>query len=107
MHDAPPVQIIGEVMRPTEVRTAIDARTQRTVPILYIWLRVQGQDRPVLVQQPFPFDCRPGAEAAARRYSVGSRLKVDADMSSIQLTFSHVAHIHLLETRPSQSQAQA
>lgn len=43
-----------------------------------------------------PEEIAAGREAA-RRYRVGSRLKVDADMSGIRLTFSNVAHIHLLE----------
>ena len=96
-----PIQITGRVVCPPEVRTAIDAVTLRTVPILRIKLDVEGQDRPVHVEQEFCFANAQGAEAAARRYAVGSLLKVD--MQQLQLTFRQVQHIHLLE-RPATHQ---
>ena len=98
-----PIQITGRVVCPPEVRTAIDAVTLRTVPILRIKLDVEGQDRPVHVEQEFCFANAQGAEAAARRYAVGSLLKVDVDMQQLQLTFRQVQHIHLLE-RPATHQ---
>ncbi len=91
------ITLCGTVIRPPEVRTAIDAATQRTVPTLHIWLLIDGQDKPALVQQPFHFNCHAGAEAAARRYKRGSVLKIDVDMRCLQLTFTNIEHIHLVE----------
>ena len=91
------ITLRGTVICPPEVRTAIDGVTQRTVPILHIWLKVDGQDKPTLVQQSFHFNCREGAAAAARRYKRGSVLKIDVDMRCLQLTFTNAEHIHLVE----------
>lgn len=97
MSNAQPIQIIGRVLRAPEVRTAIDSVTLRTIPLLCLTLAVEGQDRPVHIEQEFCFANMTGAQAAAQRYRPGSLLKVDVDMSAIQLTFRQVEHIHLLE----------
>ncbi|NLX17334.1 MAG: hypothetical protein GXY45_10260 [Ramlibacter sp.] len=94
------VTITGRVMRPAEVRTAIDAVTQRTVPTLHIWIEIEGQTRPALIQQSFGFNCHSGAQAAARRYKRGSVIKADVDMVHLQLTFTQAQHIHVLEGAP-------
>ena len=102
-----PVQIIGEVVSPPVVRTAIDAVSQRTTPTLHLTLKVQGQPRPVLVRQTFGFGEMEGALAAARRYAAGSIVKVDADMTSIQLALHGDVHLHLLESGKNQERRNA
>lgn len=97
MSNLQPIQIIGRVVTTPEVRHAIDPVTLRTIPLLCLKLQVDGQDKPVHVEQEFCFANTNGAQAAAHRYRPGSLLKIDVDMRQLQLTFRQVAHIHLLE----------
>ncbi|WP_374492786.1 hypothetical protein [Brachymonas sp.] len=92
-----PIHIIGRVIAPPEVRIAIEPGTLRSIPVLRLKLNVEGQDKPVHVEQEFCFADAQGAEAAARRYATGSLLKIDVDMQQLQLTFRQVQHIHFLE----------
>lgn len=89
--------IIGRVLRTPEVRTAIDGKTLRTIPVLQIELHVDGQEQPVCIEQEFPFCELEGAYAASRRYRPGRLLQIDASPHHLQLTYRKVAHIHLLD----------
>lgn len=91
------IPIIGRVLRPPEVRTAICSKTMRTVPVLQIELGVDGIQQPVMVEQEFPFAEVNGAHAAARRYRKGSVLRVEVDHDYLQLIYRKVAHIKRLD----------
>lgn len=91
------LQITGRVVRPTEVRFAIEPGTMRTVPMLQLELQVAGQDLPIMVRQAFPFHQAEGAHAAARRYKQGSIVSVDAAWACAQVIFQNVSHIKLID----------
>ena len=100
-----PLHVTGRVLRAPEVRTAIDPETFRTVPVLQILLYVEGNALPVYIEQKFEFCQLEGAQAAARRYKVGSLLTVDTRTSHMQITLRDVDHIHLLESPQPQRMA--
>ena len=101
-----PVQITGTVVRPPEVRTAIDPDTLRTIPVLHLCIRVPGQSMPINVRQPFcPFNTA-GAQAASRRYRVGATVSVECSLADLQLTLHNVQHIRL-QQQPPHPRAQA
>ncbi len=91
------LHITGRVVRPPEVRFAIEPGTMRTVPMLQLELQVAGQDLPVIARQAFPFHQAEGAHAAARRYKQGSIVSVDAAWACAQVIFQNVSHIKLID----------
>jgi hypothetical protein len=92
-----PLHITGRVVRPPEVRFAIEPGTMRTVPMLQLELQVAGQVLPIMVRQAFPFHQAEGAHAAARRYKQGSIVSVDAAWACVQVIFQNVSHIQLID----------
>ena len=95
LHQPASVIVTGTVLRQPQVRTCIDGATQRTHSVLYLWLAVPGQTKPVVVQQTFPFGQCHGAHAAAARYRVGATVSVECNLADLQLTLHNVQHIRL------------
>lgn len=102
----PQLQLTGHVQGAAQVRNRILDHEVHTVPVLVIEVECDGPLRlQVRIEQNFAADDHAGAEAAARRYKRGTRLRFDVPPFGMRLIATGVTHIERLADMPPQASA--
>lgn len=88
-------QYSGRLVRAAEVRNKVIDHEGHVVPVLCMDIESDSPMRlPIHVEQPYPVNHHAQCQAAARRFTKGMHITVEAPMVGVRLVVANATHIH-------------